>query len=467
MAEKERSWRRRLAKVLAATAGLFLLAALAVKWWVAPAILRHEFLRQLPEYWSGRGKIGSVRFAWFGPLELRGLELTDRQGRTWLDDTTVVLHLQDWPSPHPTVWSVDVIGAKATLHVDADGTCRPPWRKVPAELWRKYLDLRIVQLAGAAVEVRGPGRAPQRYESLHADLWWDPARRRAGLGLPWGRRLTVEAVQAEGFVLAADRLEIERLAGRVGEGRIAASLKSRMGPDGLWRGEGRLTAVKLDLARLGLPIRGAEQGVATGLLDLRLEAWDANGLTGSGMGFVKDADLRNVPAAAKLLRQAGLARTDALSKADVEFQFRLRGTVAAADGARVALPLAAVDIEPGGTLDLWTGGMDLCAVVLLFEKARAVLKRIPLVGLMVDLSEQFSRLRVRGRWQDADSVVIESAPMAEVTNGSRRFLTDSVGGTAGIGKAILKGLSDPFAPAASTRPASRPAAPGKRNGAGG
>jgi len=115
--------------------------------------------------------------------------------------------------------------------------------------------------------------------------------------------------------------------------------------------------------------------------------------------------------------------------------------------ARIHLSLAAIDVEPGGTLDAWTGRLDAHVVVLLFQNVRGVLKQIPLVGLVMDLTEKFSRLRIRGKWQDRESLQIESAPLAGVTRGTRQFLTDAARGTGRFGKAILNGLGGAFGPA--------------------
>jgi hypothetical protein len=439
MADKKRWWTRRLVKVAAALAALLIALAAAGKWWIIPALIRREFQRQLPEYWDGEGEIGAIHFAYFGPLVLKKVELRDRRGQTWLATEEIKVELQDWPSLHPTIWSAVFFTPTVTLHVQ-DGRCRPPLRKIASEFWLKYLALRELHFWNGTLEVREDGKGAGKWESLAATFQWNPAARRIHLHPPWGEPFAIEAVKVEGFVMADDRLAVKRLSGRVGQGRAWVSFDSQMGANGVWRMKGTISAMKLDLAPLRLPVAGLEKGLATGLMNLHLDGRDANGLTGVAAAFVEDADLRNIPAFAEVLRRAGMGRLDVLSDSDVEAHFKVHGRMLALDGARIHLPLAAVDIEPGGTLDVLTGRMGLTAVVVVFENVRDLLKRIPLVGLVVDLTDRLSRFRVEGKWQDPRGLVVAAAPLSGVRKGSKDFLTDAARGTSRFGKSVFNGL---------------------------
>jgi len=130
-----------------------------------------------------------------------------------------------------------------------------------------------------------------------------------------------------------------------------------------------------------------------------------------------------------------------------------------------------VDVNPGATIDAWTGQIDAVAVVVLFERVRDSLKSLPIVGLMVDLTEHFSRFRVRGLWQDDGSIQITPAAIGDVTSRTREFLTNAARGRKRLGRGILDVLvmangnsATPARPASgpSTRPATRPGdKPGK------
>jgi len=97
------------------------------------------------------------------------------------------------------------------------------------------------------------------------------------------------------------------------------------------------------------------------------------------------------------------------------------------------------------------------AVVVLFERVRDMMKSLPLVGLMVDLTERFSRLRVQGFWQDDESIRVTPAATSNVTSQTRKFLTDAARGRKRLGRGIFDALGMPEGDSAgTTRPASSP-----------
>jgi hypothetical protein len=229
-------------------------------------------------------------------------------------------------------------------------------------------------------------------------------------------------------------------------------------PNGQWLAAGRVVAARVDLQQLHLRITGGKQGVVTGMLDFRLDSADPNGLTGEGMAFIEDADLSGAPLAAALLGSAGLEKSDGLSQTDGDAVFHFRGATFTLDQARLSLPLAAVDVEPGATVNVSTGQLDGVAVVVLFERVRDTLRGLPLVGLMVDLTERFSRLRVRGLWQDDANIQITPAAISDVTDSTRQFLTAAAGGNRRLGRGIREVLgmaNGNYAP--TSQPASGPA----------
>jgi len=454
---KKRARPRRGIVVAGVVVWLAITVVMAVKYWIVPAVVRSEFAGRLPEYWAGTGEIGEVDFSFFGPLSLRDVTLTDADGRVWVDRADVTLHLQDWPSLHPTVFSAEFSVWKVTAHVDADGRCRPPWRKIPAELWREYLDLRSVAARVCHLAVARADGNEVRFGALGGSFEWDPATRRGTLFAPWQELVPLEDIEVDGFVLEPDRLAVDRLALRIRDGRAVLRFQSQMDANGVWTGQGRLAAMDLDLSHLGLPVSGLRKGTATGLLSVRLAGWDANGLTGTGRAFVDGADLRGVPAVVAAVGRAGLSDSKIVADADVEATFALTGSTFVSEAIRLQFPLAAVDVEPGGSLDVFTGRLDTTVVVLPFEKVRGLLKGIPLVGLMVDLTEQFTRLRIHGPWHDAAGLKVESAPASGVTNGTRRFLTDAARGTRRTGRGVLGTLGALLTPPDPNAPPTRPA----------
>lgn len=459
MAEESKRLAGRLAKAALWAAVLLAVAAAAGKWWLAPAAIRWQLDEYLPEYWDGAAEIDRIEFNVFGPVVLGGLALRDRDGQEWLAAKSVELSLRDWPSLSPMLIGLSLDRPRVTAHCAA-GQCRPPLRKIPSDLWTAYVDLARASVRGGSIEVIHDGNSVARWDDLHLEL-----RRREGgyrLSLAPTHPLVLEDLRAGPLVLEDDRLAVGRLAGRAGKGLLAASLDARLAPDGRVLLAGQVAAKGVDLARLKLPIRGAEKGLLTGICTFRRDEGGRVGLTGDGMLFVDEADLRNVPAAEEILRRAGLGKLDVLKGSDVEAMFHLAGTVVTLDQARVKVSLAAVDVEGGGTIDAWTGAMDVTAVVVLFEKVRDLLKAIPFVSLVVDLTERLSRFRVTGTWSDSASLVVKSKPAGDVTAGSKRFLTAAARGSGPIGQAIFDGLGGLFDGPDANTPTTRGAAGGGR-----
>ncbi len=466
MEPRRSPWRRRLRTILLALAVLSAAWA-AVRFWIAPAVIRRALVADLPEYWDGELAIDRVRFGLCGHVRLDGVDLRGPRGRSWMRADTVHLTLSDWPSLHPKVRGVEADAPAVTAHCTG-GVCRPPWRKVPAELWREYLDLHEAELRDATLTVRDDANTAGTWHAARLRFLREPGAGRVTVWTPWHDGLAVEDVTVEGFEADERTVAVERLTGRACGGRFLLSFRSRVGADGGLAASGRVAGVRLDLANANLPVAGAGTGRLTGVVTFELDGVAPDGFTGRGMAFIREADLRNVPAARGIFAKAGVGSPQLLRRADVEAAFGLRGLTATVDHARVALPVGAVDVEPGGTLSLWDGRMEYVVVVVLFEKVRGLLKSIPLVGMMVDLTERFSRFHIAGLWQDPDSLVITPAPLREVQDASRTFLTAAARGRGALGAAArqsaraLLAIEDPDAPptrpaTARTRPATAPA----------
>ncbi len=444
---------RRLGKALAVLAAVAIAVAIAGKWWIAPGLIRWQLRAHLPEYWDGSAEIEDVDVDYTGvlPVAFRGVVLRDRAGRTWLRADGIRLVVPNWPSLSPKVGAVLATGVKVTAHAQA-GRCRPPLRRLPSEWWTEYVDLKALWVGGGELEVMADGNSA--FRSGAADILLLAGRESWALHVPT-RPLAVRDLRAEAVLVRDDGVEIRRLSGRACGGRLLASVAGCLRPGGAVELRGHAAAKNLDLARLKLPFRWAERGLASGVFLFQAGEAPASAASGWGTVFIDGADLRRVPAAAEILQRAGLGKLDVLRDSDVEAQFRLRGAVATFDRWRFSLPLAAVDIEPGGWLHLWDEQVDVVAVVVLFERVRDLLKSIPVVGLVVDLTERFSRFRVRGNWGKVEDLLVTSAPLDGVANGTRKFLTAAARGGSGFRAALRGGLEGLFNSADANSPTAR------------
>jgi hypothetical protein len=329
------------------------------------------------------------------------------------------------------------------------------------------------------VEVRDNGATVLRFTPRQASL----VRGKDGrytFSLP-AHPLEVSDIGVQAATLGEEGLELRNLTARTRGGRVAADLAVRLAPPSGAQSQasgpqsspaaaqaqpliqGRIALRGVDLAKLNLPIRGAEKGIASGIVNFRMISPEPSGMTADGIMYVQGADLRNVPAAAELLRRAGLSGLDVLDNVDVESRFQGCGTLVTLQQTQLHLPMAAVDVEPGGTLNVWTGRLDVVAAVGLLQQIRGVLKSIPLVGLVVDLTDRLSRFRVEGNWDDPASIVITPAPRREIREGSKQFMTSAAKGSTRLGQTTLASVAKVFGepPATATGPATRRTRPGK------
>jgi len=459
MAQQRHTWRRRGVKAAAVTAGVIVALTFAGKYALAPALLRWQVDRRLPEYWDGSAEIEGIDFDYTGlvPITLRGVALRDAAGRCWFRAESVRLVLAEFPSLHPRLGAVILTRPTVTAHC-RQGRCRPPLRRLPSEWWDEYVDLKALEIECGSIEVTEDGKLSGRSAPLDVSLRDAGGTYSLAVGA-W--RLRVTGLRAEAFGVRNDGIEIRRLGGWVCGGRIAGSLIGRLTPDGTIETRGHVAGRDVNLAAMRLPVRGAERGLVTGIFHFDFPSPDARAPAGRGVLFVTGADLSNVPAVAEVLRRAGLGRLDVMRQSDVEAHFDLRGTVVDLRRTRLELSLAAVDVEPGATVDLWTGQIDAVAVAVLFEKVRDLLRSIPLVSLVVDVTERLSRFHIEGAWSEPESLVVTPAPLRGIQRASKKFLTAAARDGGAVGQGVLRHLRDAFDSNDANAPATRAVRPGR------
>ncbi len=465
MAKTKPPWRERLAKATVRAAAILLVLAAALQWFIIPALVRSEVRRRLAGFWDGTVTIGEAGLSLNGrTANLDDVALRDHSGRVWLRAASVDISVEDLLSGRPAVRGLRTFDTEVIVHCD-DGACRPPLPTAGSDKWSKLLDLDYLEANQATVTIRDNGQVVNRASvprvSYERDAKHGPELQLCGsVGT-----FDFTDIEVDGFVTSENSIELDRLVARLGGGRVIVTGRADKAPDGQWRATGRVVAAKVDLGQLKMCISGGERGILTGMMDARMGLADANGPSGTGMAFLEGAELSGAPMATTLLGSAGMQKTDNLGNTSVNGLFHFRGTAFVFDQARLSLPLAAVDIEPGATVDVSTGRFEGVAVVVLFDRARNGLKMLPVVGLMMDLTEHFSRFRVRGSWQNNDNVEVTPAA-GDVTGQTKKFLSAAATGRVGLGHGILDVLSmaaGTTAPttrsvgAPTTTPATRPA----------
>ena len=524
-----RTWRKRLA----IAGGVLLLsvpAALLVgKYWIVPSVLRHQASAAVREQWDGDLTIAGINFNWTGPAYLRGIELSDAEGRVWLRAGSVKLALRNWPGLHPVVSEVEVENLDVRGFF-AGGELQLPLKPAPAhERKHEQLDLPTITIRNLSVGIVAERSAQTAWgdvqlalrregqsllidlkrtskepgeelalsgtvdsQSLEADLTLamkhavtreEAAAILAALNVPFlskaegkidgkmglrGGLAAPSAVRPSGTIALADwsvssphgllikglsgevRFDGRAPAGAVAElsaescsGQVKAALTANVLADGSLRYRGRVNAEKVSFDELPKVLSGVQK-TRKGTLQFAY-AFDGytrtpGGPAQRGYVYLTDADLADVPLLTALFRLMGLTQLDALQATDVEATFTMKGLVATVSQARLANAVAAIDVEPGGHMDIGTHRLDLYAIAAPIKQIQDFLGSIPLVGLVVRLKDKLTRVHIRGDWDAPPASLISKQPLDDIAEGTVGFLR----GVAFTGGRLGKSLSKTF-----------------------
>jgi hypothetical protein len=193
---------------------------------------------------------------------------------------------------------------------------------------------------------------------------------------------------------------------------------------------GRVSARNISLPELTFVLAGPEKKAAKGTVTLRY-AFDAKGdyletLRGEGAVFLDDADMTVVPVIPQIFRVAGLDSLDPLKMSDAEAVFTTTGPVVTIKSGHIANAFAAIEAEPGGTVNLKTEQVDGHVVVAPLKQIDAIIKRIPVINILGNLKDKLTRLRVKGRWSDPPPTLISKEPIRDIRDATVGFLQDVI-----------------------------------------
>ena len=208
--------------------------------------------------------------------------------------------------------------------------------------------------------------------------------------------------------------------------------------------EGAVRVERINLAEMmrALTHEKPRQGVLSGEYNFRLEPADISSLRATGHVILDDVEPAGAKAStlgaivAEVLRKLNIAGL--LGKSDTAVSFEMKGTVLTAKRAYVSGAVMAVEIEPGGTVDLRTRQVDLYVIGVPIRQVRSLLVRVPVARLVESLKDKFTRVHLKGRWDDPPRKLVQIAPIRHVTKGTVDFLKTVVQEGTDIGGGLLK-----------------------------
>jgi hypothetical protein len=191
---------------------------------------------------------------------------------------------------------------------------------------------------------------------------------------------------------------------------------------------------------IGGPGRKATKGVVAFNYSFTAEGTDLQNLIGRGHIFLDDADVTVIPVVPHLFRVMGLSRLNPLEMSDVGCTFTTAGPVVTVETAHIANFFAAIRADSGGTINLQTKQIDMYVVALPIKQIDAVISRIPILNILVNLKDKLVRFRIRGRWSDAPAKLITKEPLKDIKKATVGFFRDVIETGDWITQPIRKGL---------------------------
>jgi hypothetical protein len=167
-------------------------------------------------------------------------------------------------------------------------------------------------------------------------------------------------------------------------------------------------------------------------------------LEGDGYLALRQTELRKLPDMALLSREMGVEDIGSAS-GDTAVAFSNEGFQVEIGSALLASSVIAIRIEPGGTIDLQSGDMDLYMIgAPLNRLEKALSATIPFLDAVKNLKDKLIRLRIKGNWSQPSSELITKEPVRDLSEGTIGFVMDVVKTPKNIGEKIFNTVKSIF-----------------------
>jgi hypothetical protein len=164
---------------------------------------------------------------------------------------------------------------------------------------------------------------------------------------------------------------------------------------------------------------------------------DPNALHGEGVILLKNIDVGILPVIPTIFKFIGLSSIEPLKMSDAEAKFKNVGPLVTIESGHVSNLYAAIEFEPGGTVNLSTEQIDGYVVVAPLEKITGLIEKLPIIDIFANLEDRLIRLRVKGNWSDPSSKLISKTPIKDIKDSTIGFIQDTVKTGGQFGKGML------------------------------
>jgi hypothetical protein len=255
------------------------------------------------------------------------------------------------------------------------------------------------------------------------------------------------------------RIDFQNITANSCKGRVDGTFWVKIPQDGNVLYGGDLQADHIDLKDLTEGIRElprSNKGTASAHYTFDMSGDDLSALRAYGLVMLDDSQLWNMPVVLQIFNHFNINGRDPLSVSDLAALFAMNGATTTFHRAVLTNAVSAVEMEPGGQVNLETGHVDMFVIGVPLKLLRKLISAIPLVKLIVPLRDRFSRLHLQGSWNDSASALIFKAPFKKIQKDTDSFMKSTARAGGQVTDETLnafKAMFDDLARKKTTRPA--------------
>lgn len=181
----------------------------------------------------------------------------------------------------------------------------------------------------------------------------------------------------------------------------------------------------------------ASRGSFSANYDFSGQQNESNTFRGEGLIFLNGIDVAVLPVIPTIFEFLGLSRIEPLKMSDAEAKFHNAGPLVTIESGHISNLFAAIEFEPGGTVDLHTEQIDGYVVAAPLSKITGWIEKLPVIDIFANLKDKLVRLQVKGNWSDPPNKLISKTPIKDIKDSTIGFIQDTARTGGQFGKGML------------------------------
>jgi hypothetical protein len=241
---------------------------------------------------------------------------------------------------------------------------------------------------------------------------------------------------------------IDQFSAQMCKGKVSGHFYADANEGGPMKFRGRVLAVNVSFPQLDSVLTASTQkakgGTFTGSFTFNGQRGNGGTLNGKGLMFFDDADVSVLPAIPQIFGAVGLSRFEPLRMSDAEAEFTTAGPVVTIKSAHISNSYAAIEFEPGGTVNLQTKQIDGYVVAAPLSQIAGAIEGLPIIKIFARWKDKLIRLHVKGNWTEPPGKLITKESIKDLKDSTVGFLEDVVKGGGQFGRGMLDKIGGLF-----------------------